>query len=198
MKFILTCPTQQNEIALFSLDDNPAAIRLRNDQRNLHLYLDEPIPDELSPFLDQRSRQDAELTTASGRIAFGSKQARQHTTADIPSGSYQVTLYATNFPYELVETTIRDRFGEKPKPAPRLPAWIIWGSAVSFIGLWFLGFHLPAIACFFVPFLGWRLVSSSKAYRTKVNAAGNWNAACNQLEADCFPDVVIQMSRHHD
>ena len=64
-----------------------------------------------------------------------------------------------------------------PPAPPRLPAWIIWGSATAFVICWYLQLRGLALASFFIPFLGWRLFRLSKTYRAKEQALRDWEAA---------------------
>lgn len=65
----------------------------------------------------------------------------------------------------------------RPPAPPRLPSWIIWGSAAAFVALWYLQWRTLALASFFIPFLGWRLYRRSKTYRAKEQAFREWEAA---------------------
>lgn len=65
----------------------------------------------------------------------------------------------------------------RPPAPPRLPTWIIWGSAAAFVIFWYLQLRGLALACFFIPFLGWRLFRHSKSYKAKEQALRDWETA---------------------
>lgn len=213
MKITFTSKNTSDAV-LFSLDNAPDTIPSPSEyaiplnfsgNERIHIYVDEPLPAQTSLYLDQDSKQTGQLTTSTGHIGCGdiqalqrpdTKQLKRHATeTDIPPGLYQLTWYNTDFPEELIEKTIHDQLGEKPKPSVKLPPWVMWGSAAAFIGLWFLKQRELALICAFVPFLGWRLLPHSKTYLAQEKAREQWKKQSEQLEDDTFPGLVILMER---
>lgn len=211
MKIIMTRPNSDDTF-LFSLDNVPAAIPYPSVQalplgfsnnRLVHLYVDEPIPDKITPHLDQTSQQYSELHTSTGRIAFGDIKlmqqpdekhlARCNAIAKIQPGDYIATLHNTNFPEGWLENHIRKELGEEPKITTRLPPWIIWGCTAAFASLWFAGLQVPALLCAFTPFIGWRLLPQSKIYRQQEAARKHWSQKRKALEENIAPGLIIHL-----
>jgi hypothetical protein len=148
-KLILSGGTQGREMALFSVDALPArrpdaaAIDALAQQgfllrvpagadraRALHVYVDEPVPDDLMRYCRSSDAQRGPLRLRQGRLGFGGLESvfaefepdeAIRSDGVLPAGDYEATVYAADFPDVLVTNAIRASFGPEAKKHLAVP-----------------------------------------------------------------------------
>jgi hypothetical protein len=148
-KLILTGGTEVGAMAVFSTDALPvrlpdsAAIetlteqglllRLPTSARGaylLHVYLDEPVPDDVMRYCATSDVRHGRLKLEHGRLGFGGLEsafadyapnAAIRSDASLPAGEYEATAYKAAFPDALVTNAMRGSITPEAKKHLAVP-----------------------------------------------------------------------------
>jgi hypothetical protein len=165
----------------------------------LHAYVDEPVPDDLRPYLGERLPGDG-LACVSGRVYFaGSEYAFRDNDSflrryphmgeafPLAPGAYRLAVYEMDYPAGLAEERLRAAVPPAAYTLHQGMSWFVLAAGVGLIGLiasvwfafrapWFVPAAIGLAGLVAAPFVVARL----PAYRT---ASAAWRAVNRELPA---------------
>jgi len=151
-KLIMTGGTDVGEMAVFSVDALPAGrpdataidaltgqgllLRLPTGADGaylLHVYLDEPVPDDVMRYCSAGDARHGRLSLPHGRLGFGGLESvfadfepneAIRSDGTLPAGEYQATAYKAAFPDALVTHAMRAAISPEAKKHLAVPVQI--------------------------------------------------------------------------
>ena len=144
-------PERVSEETLAGLEANHQAIRMPTGADGgylLHLYVGEPVSDEVMQSCIDGDALRAEFRANSGQVAFGGAEStfaefepndNIRTDTRIESGVYDAVAFHTDYPDELIENAVAKAIGPDGKRAEDASTYIIIGTVVLALASLILG-----------------------------------------------------------
>jgi hypothetical protein len=161
-----------------------------------HIHVDESIPESIYQYCVQDDAKFATISTSDGRIAFGGCEsalstyvpnANVRSDANILPGTYAVKAYRTEYPKDLISSTVSERIGKGTIWFLRIPHFILLLSIIAgTASWWYTGSTLPSVI-----YVGLALLTHIPFGMTK-----RWKTAdaLRRSIAKKYPSIVIQMT----